>query len=429
LKALNGSIDNKELPKDWKWVKLGEVCKLKNGFAFKSGEYKNDGIPVIRISDIKLGNVTPDKSVRVSEQKLFDDYIVKSNEILVAMSGATTGKFGIYKSSEKAYQNQRVGKFQILDEEKLDNSFLLYQLHALKRQIEKDAYGGAQPNISSGKIEAMEILLPPKPTQLAIVSKIEELFSEIENGIKSLLTAKEQLKKYRQSVLKWAFEGKLSESGFTRLKDEQDSVNKGILQSSNSENPDSDKGELPEGWKIVKIEDAVISLDNKRKPINKEERKKRVGSIPYYGANGQVGWIDDYISDEPLICVVEDETFTGREIPFSYKITGKTWVNNHAHVLKPKDNLNIDFLNYQLYYYPFLRLTTGTTGRKKLTKNALMNAPIKVCSLGEQNKIVQEIESRISVADKMEESITESLQQVEALKQSILKKAFEGNLV
>jgi type I restriction enzyme S subunit len=429
LKALNGSIDNKELPKDWKWVKLGEVCKLKNGFAFKSGEYKNDGIPVIRISDIKLGNVTPDKSVRVSEQKLFDDYIVKSNEILVAMSGATTGKFGIYKSSEKAYQNQRVGKFQILDEEKLDNSFLLYQLHALKRQIEKDAYGGAQPNISSGKIEAMEILLPPKPTQLAIVSKIEELFSEIENGIKSLFTAKEQLKKYRQSVLKWAFEGKLSESGFTRLKDEQDSVNKGILQSSNSENPDSDKGELPEGWKIVKIEDAVISLDNKRKPINKEERKKRVGSIPYYGANGQVGWIDDYISDEPLICVVEDETFTGREIPFSYKITGKTWVNNHAHVLKPKDNLNIDFLNYQLYYYPFLRLTTGTTGRKKLTKNALMNAPIKVCSLGEQNKIVQEIESRISVADKMEESITESLQQVEALKQSILKKAFEGNLV
>lgn len=203
-------MEKKELPKDWKWVKLGEVCKLKNGFAFKSGECKNEGIPLIRISDIKLGNVTSNNSVRVSEQKLFDDYIVNSDEILVAMSGATTGKFGIYKSSEKAYQNQRVGKFQILDGEKLDNNFLLYQLHALKRQIEKDAYSGAQPNISSGKIGAMEILLPPKSTQLAIVSKIEELFSEIENGIKSLFTAKEQLKKYRQSVLKWAFEGKLT---------------------------------------------------------------------------------------------------------------------------------------------------------------------------------------------------------------------------
>ena len=160
-----------QLPKDWKWVKLGDVCKLKNGFAFKSTEYTTEGVPVIRISDIKAGSVKPDKSVRVLGRKDYEDYVVSENEILVAMSGATTGKFGIFKGKEKAYQNQRVGKFQILDRENLDNEFLLYQLHALKRQIEKDAYGGAQPNISSGKIEAMEILLPPKPTQQAIVSK------------------------------------------------------------------------------------------------------------------------------------------------------------------------------------------------------------------------------------------------------------------
>ena len=168
---------------------------------------------------------------------------------------------------------------------------------------------------------------------------------------------------------------------------------------------------------------------SKRKPINKAERLSRKGNIPYYGANGGVEWIDDYIFDEPLVCVVEDETFTGREIPFSYKITGKTWVNNHAHVLKPKDDMNIDFLNYQLFYYPFLRLTTGTTGRKKLTKNALMNAPIKVCRIDEQQQLVQKIESRLSVCDKIEETITNSLKQAEALRQSILKKAFEGELV
>src|SRR6185312_16006436 len=213
-------MEQTKLPKDWKWVKLGEVCKLKNGFAFKSTEYKNEGVPVIRISDIKSGLVTADKSVKVVPRKGYEEYLVFENEILVAMSGATTGKFGIFKSKEKAYQNQRVGKFKILKKENLDNDFLLYQLHALKRQIEKDAYGGAQPNISSGKIEAMEILLPPIPAQLAIVSKIEELYSEIENGIKSLFTAQQQLKTYRQSVLKWAFEGKLTESGFTRLEDE-----------------------------------------------------------------------------------------------------------------------------------------------------------------------------------------------------------------
>ena len=393
-----------KLPKDWEIKPLGDVCKLKNGFAFKSDNYIDKGIPVIRISDIKNGLIVPRNTVHVSENSVYDSYIINENDIIVAMSGATTGKFGIYKSKEKAYQNQRVGKFDIVDKKILDNNFLLHQLHSLKRQIEKDAYGGAQPNISSGRIEAMEILLPPKATQQAIVSKIEELFSELDKGIENLHTAQQQLKTYRQAVLKWAFEGRLTNEN---VKD----------------------GELPKGWTWVKIEDATISLDNKRRPINKDERKKRVGLIPYYGANGPIGWIDDYIFDEPLICVVEDETFVGREIPFSYKITGKAWVNNHAHVLKPKDDLNIDYLNYQLFYYPFLRLTTGTTGRKKLTKNALNNAPIKVCSINEQNKIVQEIESRLSVADKMGESITQSLQQAEGLRQSILKKAFEGKLI
>ena len=170
-------------------------------------------------------------------------------------------------------------------------------------------------------------------------------------------------------------------------------------------------------------------MDNKRKPINKEERQKRLGNIPYYGANGRTGWIDDFLFDEPLILVVEDETFVGREFPFSYKITGKTWVNNHAHILKPKENLHIDFLNYQLSYYPFLPLTTGTTGRKKLTKTALMNAPFKICSFQEQTQIVAEIESRLSICDKIEETIQTSLKQAEILRQSILKKAFSGQLV
>jgi restriction endonuclease S subunit len=124
------------------------------------------------------------------------------------MSGATTGKFGIYRCTEKAYQNQRVGKFKILNLEILNNDFLYYQINSLKRQIEKDAYGGAQPNISSTKIEQMQVVLPPLHEQQAIVAKIEELLSELENGKQQLLTAQQQLKVYKQSLLKAAFEGK-----------------------------------------------------------------------------------------------------------------------------------------------------------------------------------------------------------------------------
>jgi type I restriction enzyme S subunit len=414
---------SEELPKDWKWVKLGEVLTVSSGKGIKVNSLQGGRYSVYGGNGLN---------------GYHSEYFIEEPKLIIGRVGVKCGVTHVTKPKSWVTDNALIVEPK---HDAFDIQFLKLKLGF--ENLNKLSVSTAQPVISGSKIYAYEIILPPKPIQQAIVSKIEELFSELDKGIENLHTAQQQLKTYRQSVLKWAFEGKLTNSlncDLYDLPDEHDlniaaepeteyKVEGNHNNQTNQNNQSSDKGELPKGWKIVKIEDATISLDNKRKPINKEERKKRVGNIPYYGANGQVGWIDDYIFNEPLVCVVEDETFTGREIPFSYKITGKTWVNNHAHVLKPKDDLNIDFLNYQLYYYPFLRLTTGTTGRKKLTKNALMNAPIKVCSLGEQNKIVQAIESRLSVADKMEESITQSLQQAEALKQSILKKAFEGRLV
>jgi type I restriction enzyme S subunit len=384
-----------QLPKDWKWEPLGKVATYLNGRAFKPSEWKDSGKPIIRIQNLNK----PNAKYNYTKVEFEERYKVVKGDLLFAWS-ASLGAY-IWKGDE-AWLNQHI--FKVVPKEITDKTYLFYLLEKIVQELYAKAHGSGMVHVTKGKFEATEIPFPPLPTQQAIVAKIEELFSALDKGIENLRAAQQQLKTYRQSVLKWAFEGKLT-------------------------NENVQEGKLPMGWNWVKIEDATVSLDNKRKPINKDERKKRQGNIPYYGANGQVGWIDDYIFNEPLVCVVEDETFTGREIPFSYKITGKAWVNNHAHVLKPNDNLNIDYLNYQLFYYPFLRLTTGTTGRKKLTKNALSNAPIKICSLEEQHQIVQAIESRLSVADKMEESITQSLQQSEALRQSILKKAFEGRLV
>ena len=99
--------------------------------------------------------------------------------------------------------------------------------------------------------------------------------------------------------------------------------------------------------------------------------------------------------------------------------------------MKPKSILvlDIDFLNYSLWYYPFLPLTTGTTGRKKLTKQALLKAGYLLPPLEQQKEIISKIETRLSEADYLEKSIKESLLKAEALRQSILKRAFEGKLV
>ncbi len=376
--------DKDQLPEDWKWVKLGEILTVSSGKGIKINSLQGGKYSVYGGNGLN---------------GYHSNYFIEEPKLIIGRVGVKCGVTHITKSKSWVTDNALIVEAK---NDEFDIKFLKLKLEF--ENLNKLSVSTAQPVISGSKIYAYEILLPPKVIQLAIVSKIEELFSELDKAIENLRMAQQQLKTYRQAVLKWAFEGRLTNEG---VKD----------------------GELLEGWKIVKIDEVTTSLDNKRKPINKEERKKRKGEIPYFGANGQVGWIDDFIFDEPLVCVVEDETFTGREMPFSYKIVGKTWVNNHAHVLKPKGDLNIDFLNYQLYYYPFLRLTTGTTGRKKLTKNALSNAPIKICSMKEQIMIVNEIETRLSVADKTAESITQSLQQAETLRQSILKKAFEGKLV
>jgi type I restriction enzyme S subunit len=317
---------NRQLPKNWRMVKMGEVFTIERGGSPRPiDDFITDdinGINWIKIGDTK--NIV--KYIYTTKEKIRPEGVKRSRMVyeddFILSNSMSFGRPYIMKTTGCIHD----GWLVIRKNETIDNNFLYYLLSSsvVFQQFTNLAKGSTVKNLNIEAVKKVELNIPPKPTQLSIVSKIEELFSELDKGIESLLTAKQQLKTYRQSVLKWAFEGKLTNEN---VKEE----------------------ELPEGWRMVRIEDATISLDNKRKPINKEERKKRVGNIPYYGANGQVGWIDDYIFNEPLVCVVEDETFTGREIPFSYKITGKTWVNNHAHVLKPKDDLNIDFLNYQLY--------------------------------------------------------------------------------
>lgn len=409
----------KKLPKDWKWVKLGEVCKLKNGFAFKSTEYKNSGVPVLRISDIQSGSVRPDNSVRVDARNEYEEYVVLENDILIAMSGATTGKFGVFKSKEKAYQNQRVGKFQVYDKEVIDNEFLLYQLHGLKRQIEKDAYGGAQPNISSGKIEAMEILLPPISIQKVIVSKIEELFSELDKGIEQLKTAQQQLKTYRQAVLKWAFEGRLT-------------------------NENLKEGELPEGWKWVKLETIAKKITDGE---HITPRRTSEGVLLLSARNIQNGYLDlknvDYIPEDEYQRIIKrcNPEYGDILISCSGSVgrVSRVPINLRFTMVRSVALIKLDSKQYSSKYFEYLLqspiLQKQIDKGKKATAQAnLFLGPIKSlniieCSIKEQNKIVQEIESRLSVADKMEESISQSLQQAEALRQSILKKAFEGRLM
>ena len=152
-------------------------------------------------------------------------------------------------------------------------------------------------------------------------------------------------------------------------------------------------------WKKVKLGDICDILDSRRIPISEEKRIK--GKYPYYGANGIQGYINDYIFDEELVLLAEDGgNFGSKTKPIAYKINGKTWVNNHAHVLKARNKIiSTDFLLYSLMFYDVTKLITGTT-RKKLTRTGMEKITLFIPNLDVQDKItnyLQKIEKFISL--------------------------------
>ena len=147
--------------------------------------------------------------------------------------------------------------------------------------------------------------------------------------------------------------------------------------------------------KWLKLKECCEILDSKRIPITAAKRKK--GPYPYYGANGVQDYIDDYIFNDELVLLAEDGgNFGSREKPIAYRISGKCWVNNHAHVLKPKKGLNVDYLCYSLAFYNVDKLINGAT-RKKLTQGAVKDMEIPVVSLATQHKIVSQIKKVQSI--------------------------------
>ena len=188
--------------------------------------------------------------------------------------------------------------------------------------------------------------------------------------------------------------------------------------------------EIPDSWVWGYMFFAFAEcLDKYRKPVNSAERANRIGKIPYYGATGQVGWIDDFLTDDELVLVGEDGApFLDLLKNKAYMIQGKAWVNNHAHILKSFYGHfgNLYLLNY-LNIFDFSKYVNGTT-RLKLTQSKLAEIPIPIPPKKEQQRIVEKIDSLFEKTKKAKELIQEVKEEIEMRKISILNKAFRGEL-
>ncbi|MCJ7790602.1 MAG: restriction endonuclease subunit S [Candidatus Atribacteria bacterium] len=189
---------------------------------------------------------------------------------------------------------------------------------------------------------------------------------------------------------------------------------------------------LSNNWITTDLESITEILDYKRVPINSEERQKRKENkilselYPYYGATGQVDYINDYLFDGEYVLLGEDGApFLDSLKNKAYIVSGKFWVNNHAHILK--GYISNKYLCFYLNQYNFIGHVTGTT-RLKLNQSSMKSITIKVAPLNEQNRIVQKIEELFSDLDKATEDLKKTREKLKIYRKAVLKAAFEGKL-
>lgn len=424
--------------------RLGDIFQTTSGGtpSRRVPNYYCGNIPWVKSGELK-SNIILDTEEKISEEGIKNSSakIFPKGTLLIALYGANIGKLA--KLGIDAATNQAV--CGIFENKEHELQYVYYYLFSKRRKLIEAGIGGAQPNISQTILKNLEVPLPPKPTQLAIVSKIEELFSEIENGIKSLFAAQQQLKTYRQSVLKWAFEGKLSLN--YDLNDEMKTMMKADNNHSPSVNPknhSSDKGKLPEGWEWKRIEE-VATVGTGATPL-KSKSAYYGGNIPWVtsGAlnNEYVREATDFVT-EKAVKETNLTVYPKHTLLVAMYGEGKTRGKCSELLIEACTNQAIAAIFFdekEISIKPYLKyflLKNYTDVRKKssggvqpnLNLGIIKKLQFPLAPIDEQQKIIQEIETRFSVADKMEESIKQSLQLAEALRQSILKKAFEGKLV
>lgn len=195
------------------------------------------------------------------------------------------------------------------------------------------------------------------------------------------------------------------------------------------------ESEEAKGWPRRKLGEVCDFLDGRRIPVNDTERQRRIRGkpqeelYPYYGANGQVGWIDGYLFDEPLILLAEDGgAFGSATKSIAYGISGRAWVNNHAHVLRPRPAVDYDYCLLVLAIRPDVGdLITGST-RGKLNQEVAAGIYLPLPPLCEQRRIAGILQRQMAAVERAREAVVEQMAELDRLPGALLRRAFGGGL-
>jgi len=410
-----------EVLKNWIEIKLEKICSriTKGGTPTTYGyAFQKEGINFIKVENLNKGTVDL-RSISDFISQEAHDFQKKSQlqegDLLFSIAGTIGETCIVKKEILPANTNQALAIIQGFHKV-LTPNFLKFQLDSfVARKVTSKARGGAMNNVSLGDLKNLDVLIPPVPEQRAIVAKIEQLFSELDNGVTNLKAAKDKLEIYRQAVLKKAFEGAFT-ADWRRDQD------------------------FDTTW-----EDTVLGKIAKWGSGGTPSRKIDeyfTGNIPWL-KTGELGsmYVDDAeekITEEAILKSSAKVFPKGSVGIAMYGATiGKTSIfnaplatNQACAVAQPNEDIDAVFLYYYILSQKYDLIRKGQGGAQpNISQGILKEHPISVPKIEEQNQIVQEIEFRLSVCDNILTNIEEGLDKSEALRQSILKQAFEGKLL
>lgn len=398
-----------KIPNNWCWTYFKDIFYIENGYAFKKIDYKKEGIPLVRISNIENGIVNINECIYVNKlEKNEEKYVIEKGDLLIALSGATTGKNGVYYLDEIAYLNQRIGNIKIKNKEKVLNEYRNYYIALKNEDILNLAYGGAQPNISPKVIEFISIPLPPIKEQQRIVNRIEFLFAKLDRAKELIENTLAQFEQNKMAILHKAFTGELT----VKWRKENNINEKNFFN----------KVKLKNVIKLISGRDVSVSLCN----------DKSIG-IPYILGASNIKdnkfFIERWIENPVVVSEKND-------ILLSVKGTiGKLYLQKEEKInisrqimaLRALNDLNTHYLYYFLLRECERLKFEGNGLIPGISRKDILDLNILLPTLEEQQEIVNILDKLLAKYNKIK-NLEQQLEKIELLKKAILAKAFRGEL-
>ncbi len=412
-----------KIPNNWCWTYFKDIFYIENGYAFKKIDYKKEGIPLVRISNIENGIVNINECIYVNKlEKNEEKYVIEKGDLLIALSGATTGKNGVYYLDEIAYLNQRIGNIKIKNKEKVLNEYRNYYIALKNEDILNLAYGGAQPNISPKVIEFISIPLPPIKEQQRIVNRIESLFAKLDRAKELIENTLAQFEQNKMAILHKAFIGELTAKWRKENNIDLSSWENGILMDFCKINPKKINTKEFDDDMIVSFIPMPCVSDIWGKIVKKELRK--LGEVKKGYTN--------FCEGDVLFAKITPCMENGKSAIVDKLENDIGFGSTEFYVLRCDENkLNNKYLHYFVRQKTFRDEAkgemTGAVGQQRVPKTFLENYKMKVPTIEEQQEIVNILDKLLAKYNKIK-NLEQQLEKIELLKKAILAKAFRGEL-